>query len=426
MTYKFTKRSNKLYIDIKVGGKRLRRSLGVDLHDLEVERNTVFGASKAAILAQQTILDLKQIIADNLTYDDLAVAIDKYMNPDTPKEEEPLYLHEYIDEYINAMKRGKIRTGGKTYSQTTIWNYEAMADHYKEYVGKDDIDLIKSDISDQTDKIRHIRKMKAHFQGYINYLKEEKGQKTSSIHVTFSKLKAILNYFEDETGIRVHIGKVSVPKGQAKVFHWPEYFTKRVLSGSIDNKMDAAMLTAIKIHILSTARVSDFLAFKEDNFIQRPHGDIMLNLVVYTNSKNNKLSSAPIPEKLYYEALSNLQQYGSILPHPNPNREWYQRHLLKVLSNYFGADKVMAEYVNEGEDGKVITGNRPVSSETTTHTLRKAGISLYRNLDRVTLGKMSGHSADSKLPDSVYIGVSDAQFSEVQKLQEVLINSEIQ
>lgn len=421
MRHRFYKRDNeKLYLELWIDGKRKRLSTDIYVQGLEVKNNTVVGHNKAALEAKQAILDLEKIIVESRP-NELMDNINAYLNPDAPTEQEPLYLADYIDEYLEAIKKGSIKSSRGRLSLNTIQLYKNMAEYYREYVGDKDIDVLTSDMGDATDKIRHIRKLESHFQGYINFLREEKEYKRSSTNILFSKLQAVLNYLEKKSGIRIPTGDLYVPKGVNKTFFWPEYFTRKVLAGEIGGAVDAATLTAMKIHILTAARPSDFLALREENFVRREYDGKVLNLVTYTNSKNNTLSSSPIPEQLYYKAMSNLQTYGSLLPHPNPDRQWYQRAIIRVITKRFDADNVMTEFMAEDQSGKVFTRNVPVSSETTPHTLRKAGTSLYRGLDRATLGKMTGHSADSKMPDKVYIGVSDAQFASVQDMQEKLI-----
>jgi len=423
MRHRFYKRKNdKLYLELWIDGKRKRLSTDIYVQGLEVKNNTVIGHNKAALEAKQAILDLEKIIVDS-TPNELMDNIYSYLNPDVPTEQEPLFLADYIDQYLDAITKGIIKTSRGRVSVSTIQLYRNLANHYREYSGDQDIDVLRSDISDAKDKVRHIAKMEAHFQGFIDFLREEKEYKRSSTNTLFSKMNRVLNYLEKKYGVRIPIGDLYIPKGVNKTFWWPEYFTLRVLSGDIGDAVDAATLTAMKIHILTAARPSDFLKLKENNFIRREYNDKTLNLVTYKNQKNNTLSSSPIPEKLFYQAMSNLKKYGSLLPTPNPNRQWYQDQIIQIIKKYFDADKVMAEYMNEDHDGNVYTLNVPVSTETTPHTLRKAGTSLYRGLDRATLGKMTGHSADSKMPDKVYIGVSDAQFAGVQELQEGLILS---
>lgn len=411
--------------------------LGYVSENVKIQNNKAVGYGKEAMKVNNMIAEVEQIIQPILEtnlrppsmINEIIRKVDLWRNGMIEKPKEKIYLNEWITRYYQAVKDGKILSKGQRLSTSTIDIYAAVSTYYKEYVGSDDIEINEADILNNMDRrVQHIQDMEEHFQGFLTFLEEEKEMAVSTRHVYFSKVKAALSHLKKKAGIEIPLGDTIAPKGVTKEMFWPNSLTKTILSHNERiRKSHRAVITAMKVQILCAMRPGDLLQLKESHFYRKEVQGQTLNMITYKNKKGNIVAQGTLPEQLFYEALATISKYGFILPSAvQPSLTSYKKNIRFILREYFGGDDIMVPFKHQKPNGEVVTEKVPVTTCTTPHTLRKAGITLLsRGLEKRVLEKYTGHSKGSVMIEKVYTGVGEEDLLEAQRLQETFINVEI-
>ncbi len=431
-SYQFYLRKNVLQIRVNDHGSKIRKSLKIPIEEKnwDHKRQKAKGNSVEARNINDKIDQIKMALR---TYRYLH-EVEAYLNRITGKSSslgsDVLYLTTAFKDFVEGCKVGVIKSNaGRKMAHNTLISLEKACLDYEDYTNlAGDIDCYEVDLYSVKARERAavIKRVKGHFQGYIDHL-ISLDRKPSTQQLKLQKIVRVLKHLEDEFGIKVP-DKMPVIKPISEVLLPPMEFADFIVSRGFKGKkqLEKDSELVILLQFFTCSRIGDIVSLKEENFIES-NGKVYIEKV---DEKTMARSGAPIPVPVYEMCKENIKENGT----PFSNKFKYKTHRSKIVTvnswitqalkeTEIGKKRISA--IEQHPDGTIERVSKPYYEVITSHIIRKFGMNYYEKRGKVTrenIKSMSGHSKNSTVFESDYMGVIDTiKNAEISGAQEELV-----